>query len=113
MDKDQKNKDNKKKSDANETQKKSQDAKPHAQKHNDVKEEKSNNNSEVETLRAKVELLENELNQTKDKALRALADAENTIKESIDEMRIKEADYFMREFIPAYMLTLDKSGNEN
>lgn len=41
------------------------------------------------------------------------ADAENTIKESIDEMKIKEADYFMREYIPAYMLTLDKSGNEN
>lgn len=80
MDKDQKNKDNKKKSDANETQKKSQDAKPHAQKHNDVKEEKSNNNSDVEQLREKVELLENELNQTKDKALRALADAENTKK---------------------------------
>ncbi|MGN0319181.1 MAG: 5'-deoxynucleotidase [Lachnospira sp.] len=39
-------------------------------------------------------------------------DAEKTIKKSIDSMKLKEADYFMKEYIPAYMLTLDKSGNE-
>lgn len=40
------------------------------------------------------------------------ADAQVTIKKAIDDMNLKEAEYFMEEFLPAYMLTLDKSGKE-
>ncbi|MDD3239442.1 MAG: 5'-deoxynucleotidase [Lachnospira sp.] len=38
------------------------------------------------------------------------ADAERTIKKSIDEMHLPEVDYYVEKFIPAYMLTLDESG---
>lgn len=40
------------------------------------------------------------------------ADAQNTIRRSIDEMHLKEADYYMDKFIPAYMQTLDESGED-
>lgn len=40
------------------------------------------------------------------------ADAEKTIHQSIIDMNIPEADYFMKEYIPAYMGTLDASGEE-
>ena len=40
------------------------------------------------------------------------ADAEKTIHQAIVDMNIPEADYFMKEYIPAYMLTLDESGDE-
>ena len=38
------------------------------------------------------------------------ADAEKTIHQSIIDMNIPEADYFIKEYIPAYMGTLDASG---
>ncbi|MDO5402841.1 MAG: 5'-deoxynucleotidase [Eubacteriales bacterium] len=38
------------------------------------------------------------------------ADAEKTIKNSIDSMHLQEADYYIEKFIPAYMQTLDESG---
>ena len=38
------------------------------------------------------------------------ADAEKTIHQAIVDMNIPEADYFMKEYIPAYMGTLDASG---
>lgn len=40
------------------------------------------------------------------------ADAEQTIYKAIVNMHIDEADYFMKEYIPAYMQTLDESGDE-
>lgn len=40
------------------------------------------------------------------------ADAEKTIHQAIVDMNIPEADYFMKEYIPAYMGTLDASGEE-
>lgn len=40
------------------------------------------------------------------------ADAQNTIRRSIDEMHLEEADYYMDKFIPAYMQTLDESGED-
>ena len=40
------------------------------------------------------------------------ADAEQTIYKAITDMHMDEVDYFMKEYIPAYMLTLDKSGDE-
>lgn len=40
------------------------------------------------------------------------ADAADTIEKAIETMNLKEADYFMKEFLPAYRLTLDKSGKE-
>lgn len=38
------------------------------------------------------------------------ADAERTIKKSIDNMHIDEVDYYMEKFMPSYMMTLDESG---
>ena len=38
------------------------------------------------------------------------ADAEKTIYQAIVDMNIPEADYFIKEYIPAYMGTLDASG---
>lgn len=38
------------------------------------------------------------------------ADAEKTIRKSIDSMHLPEVDYYMEKFIPAYMQTLDESG---
>lgn len=40
------------------------------------------------------------------------ADAAATIEKALVDMKLKEVDYFMREFLPAYKLTLDKSGKE-
>ena len=40
------------------------------------------------------------------------ADAEQTIYKAITDMHMDEVDYFMKEYIPAYMLTLDESGDE-
>lgn len=40
------------------------------------------------------------------------ADAEQTIYKAITDMHMNEVDYFMKEYIPAYMLTLDESGDE-
>lgn len=37
------------------------------------------------------------------------AEAEKTIYKAICDMKLPEADYYMREYIPAYMLTLDDS----
>lgn len=37
-------------------------------------------------------------------------DAEQTIFNAINDMKLKEADFFMKEYIPAYMLTIDESG---
>ena len=37
--------------------------------------------------------------------------AEETIKKSIGQMNLPEVDFFMREFMPAYMSTLDESGS--
>lgn len=39
-------------------------------------------------------------------------DAEITIKKAIDDMKIKEADYFMEHFIPAYMITIDETRSD-
>ncbi len=39
-------------------------------------------------------------------------DAEITIKKAIDDMDIKEADYFMEHFIPAYMITIDETRSD-
>ena len=39
-------------------------------------------------------------------------DAEQTIFNAINDMKLKEADYFMKEYIPAYMLTIDESGED-
>ena len=40
------------------------------------------------------------------------ADAEQTNYKAITDMHMDEVDYFMKEYIPAYMLTLDESGDE-
>mgnify|MGYP004481776429 FL=1 len=40
------------------------------------------------------------------------ADAEQTMYKAITDMHMDEVDYFMKEYIPAYMLTLDESGDE-
>ena len=40
------------------------------------------------------------------------ADAAATIEKALVDMKLKEVDYFMKEFLPAYKLTLDKSGKE-
>ena len=40
------------------------------------------------------------------------ADAAVTIEKALVDMKLKEVDYFMKEFLPAYKLTLDKSGKE-
>ena len=40
------------------------------------------------------------------------ADAEQTIYKAITDMHMDEVDYFMKEYILAYMLTLDESGDE-
>lgn len=40
------------------------------------------------------------------------ADAEQIIYKAITDMHMDEVDYFMKEYIPAYMLTLDESGDE-
>lgn len=40
------------------------------------------------------------------------ADAAATIEKALVDMNLKEVDYFMKEFLPAYKLTLDKSGKE-
>jgi 5'-deoxynucleotidase len=40
------------------------------------------------------------------------AEAEKTIAASIEKMKIPEVDYFIREFLPAFMLTLDESGED-
>ncbi len=37
-------------------------------------------------------------------------EAEKTIEKTIRDMHIQEVDYFMEEFIPAYMKTLDELG---
>lgn len=37
-------------------------------------------------------------------------DAEQTIFNAINDMKLKEADFFMKEYISAYMLTIDESG---
>lgn len=39
------------------------------------------------------------------------AEAEKTIYKAICDMNIREADYFMKEYIPAYAMTLDESGS--
>lgn len=39
------------------------------------------------------------------------AEAEKTIYKAISNMNIREADYFMKEYIPAYAMTLDESGS--
>lgn len=39
------------------------------------------------------------------------AQAEATITKAICEMKLPEADYFMQNFIPAYEMTIDESGN--
>ena len=41
---------------------------------------------------------------------RDFEDAEVTIYNAINDMGLPEVDYFMKEYIPAYMLTIDKSG---
>ena len=43
---------------------------------------------------------------------RDFEDAEVTIYNAINDMGLPEADYFMKEYIRAYMLTIDKSGEE-
>ena len=43
---------------------------------------------------------------------RDFEDAEVTIYNAINDMGLPEVDYFMKEYIPAYMLTIDKSGEE-
>jgi hypothetical protein len=35
-----------------------------------------------------------------------------TIEKALVNMKLAEVDYFMKEFLPAYRLTLDKSGKE-
>jgi 5'-deoxynucleotidase len=40
------------------------------------------------------------------------AEAEKTITSSIEKMKIPEADYFIREFLPAFMMTLDESSDD-
>jgi len=40
------------------------------------------------------------------------SDARNTIEKALKDMNIKEADYFISQFLPAYKLTLDKSNKE-
>ena len=40
------------------------------------------------------------------------ADAEQTIYKAITDMHMDEVDYFRKEYIPAYVLTLDESGDE-
>lgn len=40
------------------------------------------------------------------------ADAAATIEKALVDMKLKEVDFFMKEFLPAYKLTLDKSGKE-
>jgi 5'-deoxynucleotidase len=39
-------------------------------------------------------------------------DAAVTIEKALVNMKLAEVDYFMKEFLPAYRLTLDKSGKE-
>jgi 5'-deoxynucleotidase len=39
------------------------------------------------------------------------ADAEKTIASAIEKMQLPEVDYFMKEFLPAYMTTLDESSS--
>ena len=41
-----------------------------------------------------------------------IADAAESIELTLRNMHIPEVDYFMEEFLPAYRLTLDKSGKE-
>lgn len=43
---------------------------------------------------------------------RDFEDAEVTIYNAINDMGLPEVDYFMKEYIPVYMLTIDKSGEE-
>ena len=38
------------------------------------------------------------------------ADAQSTIEKFLKDLELPEADYFMKEFLPAYSMTLDKSG---
>lgn len=40
------------------------------------------------------------------------ADAKKTIMKSINEMAMPEADYYIKEFLPAYEMTIDESGND-
>lgn len=40
------------------------------------------------------------------------AKAQKTIEKALMEMKLPEADYFMQEFLPAYKLTLDESGEQ-
>jgi len=41
------------------------------------------------------------------------AEAEKTIYKAIYDMHLPEAEYFMKEYIPAYMLTLDESKSDD
>ena len=38
------------------------------------------------------------------------SDAKDTIEKALKDMNLPEVHYFMSEFLPAYKLTLDKSG---
>ena len=40
------------------------------------------------------------------------AEAQKTIEKALMEMKLPEADYFIQEFLPAYKLTLDESGEQ-
>lgn len=40
------------------------------------------------------------------------ADAKKTIMKSISEMAMPEVDYYIKEFLPAYEMTIDESGND-
>lgn len=40
-------------------------------------------------------------------------EAEKTIQQSVDQMNLPEVKYFMEHFFPAFLHTLDESGNEN
>lgn len=40
------------------------------------------------------------------------AKAQKTIEEALKNMRMPEVDYYMKEFIPAYSLTIDESGSK-
>lgn len=41
---------------------------------------------------------------------REFANAEDALRRSVQEMHLPEADYFLKEFLPSYSLTLDEQG---
>ncbi len=59
----------------------------------------------ADKLSALIKCLEEQQMGNKD-----FADAQSTIEKFLKDLELPEADYFMKEFLPAYSMTLDKSG---